>query len=61
MGFHLVIVDNYSWGLGSGMLHAVKELLVELWAVRVVARGNHTYWQGIRPSVGSGGARMGTH
>ena len=37
MGFHLVIVDDYSQGLGSGTLHAVEELLVELRVVRVVA------------------------
>ena len=47
MGFRLVIVDNYSWGLGSGVLRAVKELLVELGVARVVARGDHAYWQGI--------------
>ena len=47
MGFRLDVVDNYSWGLGSGTLHAVKELLVELGAVHVVVRGNHAYWQGI--------------
>ena len=47
MGFHLVVVDDYSWGLGSGALCAVKELLVELGAARVVARGNRAYWQGI--------------
>ena len=47
MGFRLVVVDNYSWGLGSGALHAVEELLVELGAVHEVARGNRAYWQGI--------------
>ena len=47
MGFRLVVVDDYSWGLGSGILHAVKELLVELRAARVVVRANHAYWQGI--------------
>ena len=47
MGFRLVVVDNYSRGLGSGALPAVEELLVELGAAHVVARGNRTYWQGI--------------
>ena len=47
MGFRLVIVDDYSWGLGSGTLHAVEELLVELGAACVVARGDRAYWQGI--------------
>ena len=49
MGFCLVIVDDYSQGLGSGMLCTVEELLVELGAVRVVVQGdhNHAYWQGI--------------
>ena len=42
-----MVVDDYSWGLGSGMLRAVKELLVELGAVHVVVRGNCAYWQGI--------------
>ena len=37
MGFRLVVVDNYSRGLGSGVLPAVEELLVELGAVHVVA------------------------
>ena len=55
MGFHLVIVDNYSRGLGSSALHPVEELLVELGAARVVARGNRTYWQGIS---GEWGARV---
>ena len=31
----------------SGVLRAVKELLVELGAACVVARGDHAYWQGI--------------
>ena len=30
MGFHLIVVNDYSRGLGSGTLCAVKELLVEL-------------------------------
>ena len=47
MGFRLVVVNDCSWGLGSGVLHAVEELLVELGAARVRARGDHTYWQGI--------------
>ena len=47
MGFHLVVVDNYSRGLGSGALCPVEELLVELGAAHVVARGDRTYWQGI--------------
>ena len=37
MGFCLVVVNNYSQGLGSGTLPAVEELLVELRAARVVA------------------------
>ena len=37
MGFRLVVVDDYSLGLGSGALHPVKELLVELGAACVVA------------------------
>ena len=41
MGFRLVVADDYSQGLGSGTLCAVEELLVELGAVHVVARGNH--------------------
>ena len=52
MGFHLVVVDNYSWGLGSGVLHAVEELLVELGAARVVVRGDHAYQQGISGEQG---------
>ena len=32
MGFHLVVVDDYSRGLGSGALRPVEELLVELGA-----------------------------
>ena len=40
MGFHLVTVDDYSRGLGSGVLHPVEELLVELGAACVVARGD---------------------
>ena len=47
MGFRLVVVDNYSRGLGSGMLCTVEELLVELGAACVVAQGDCTYWQGI--------------
>ena len=47
MGFHLVIADDYSRGLGSGALHTVEELLVELGVARVVAQGNRAYWQGI--------------
>ena len=58
MGFHLVIVDDYSWGLGSGALRTVKELLVELGAAHVVARGNRAYWQGIS---GERGRACGTH
>ena len=61
MGFCLVVVDDYSQGLSSSVLRAVEELLVELRAAHVVARGDCAYWQGIRPSVGSGGVRMGTH
>ena len=30
MGFRLVVVDDYSRGLGSGALHPIEELLVEL-------------------------------
>ena len=37
MGFRLVVVDNYSRGLGSSVLCAVEELLVELRAAHVVA------------------------
>ena len=47
MGFRLVVVNNYSWGLGSGVLRAVKELLVELRAACVVAQGDCAFWQGI--------------
>ena len=47
MGFHLVVVDDYSRGLGSGVLRPIEELLVELGAAHVVARGDCTYWQGI--------------
>ena len=48
MGFHLVVVDDYSWGLGSGALRTVaRELLVELRVAHVVARGDCAYWQGI--------------
>ena len=36
MGFRLVVVNDYSRGLGSGALHAVEELLVELGVARVV-------------------------
>ena len=43
MGFCLVVVDDYSQGLGSGTLRPVKELLVELGAACVVARGDHAY------------------
>ena len=43
MGFHLVVVDDYSQGLGSGALRPVEELLVELGAACVVARGNRAY------------------
>ena len=32
---------------GRGALHAAEELLVELGAARVVARGDRAYWQGI--------------
>ena len=52
MGFRLVIVDDYSQGLGSGALCLVKELLVELGAARIVARGDHAYWQGISGEQG---------
>ena len=52
MGFRLVVVDDYSWGLGSGALHPVKELLVELGAAHVVAQGDHAYWQGISGEQG---------
>ena len=58
MGFRLVIVDDYSQGLGSGMLHPVKELLVELGAARVVARGDCTYWQGISGERGRARGRI---
>ena len=37
MGFCLVVVNDCSRGLGSGMLRAVEELLVELGAARVRA------------------------
>ena len=47
MGFRLVVVDDYSRGLGSGALRAVEELLVELGVACVVAQGDRTYWQGI--------------
>ena len=47
MGFRLVVVDNYSRGLGSGALRPVEELLVELGAACVVAQGDRAYWQGI--------------
>ena len=43
MGFHLVVVDDYSQGLGSGALRPVEELLVELGVACVVARGDRTY------------------
>ena len=43
MGFCLVVVDNYSRGLGSSALHPVEELLVELGAACVVARGDRAY------------------
>ena len=36
-GFVLVVVDDYSRGLGSGALRPIKELLVELRAAHVVA------------------------
>ena len=38
-----------SWPVdgGRGALRTVKELLVELRAARVVARGDHAYWQGL--------------
>ena len=37
VGFRLVVVDDYSWGLGSGVLCTAEELLVELGAAHVVA------------------------
>ena len=55
MGFRLVVVDNYSRGLGSGMLRAVEELLVELGAAHVVVRGDRAYWQGISGEWGHTG------
>ena len=57
MGFHLVVVDDYSQGLSSSTLHTVKELLVELGAACVVVRGDCAYWQGISGA----GACTGTH
>ena len=36
MGFRLVVVNDYSQGLGSGMLRTVEELLVELGVAHVV-------------------------
>ena len=36
MGFRLVVVNDYSQGLGSGALRAVEELLVELRVACVV-------------------------
>ena len=47
MGFRLVVVNDYSRGLGSGTLRPVEELLVELGVVCVVAQGDRAYWQGI--------------
>ena len=47
MGFRLVVVNDYSQGLGSGTLRPIEELLVELGAAHVVARGDCAYWQGI--------------
>ena len=40
---------DVSWPVdgGRGTLRAVEELLVELGAARVVARGDRAYWQGI--------------
>ena len=43
MGFRLVVVNDYSWGLGSTALRTVKELLVELGVAHVVARGDCAY------------------
>ena len=61
MGFRLVVVDNYSWGLGSGTLCTVEELLVELGAVRIVARGNCIYWKGISGEWGCMCGPVGMH
>ena len=43
MGFRLVVVDDYSQGLGSGVLRPVEELLVELGVACVVAQGDRAY------------------
>ena len=43
---------------GRGVLHAVKELLVELGAAHVVARGNCAYWQGISGERGRAWGRI---
>ena len=52
VGFRLVVVDDYSWGLGSSALRPVKELLVELGEACVVVRGDPAYWQGISGARG---------
>jgi hypothetical protein len=45
---------------GRGALRAVEELLVELGAARVVARGDRAYWQGISGERGRARGRI-TH